>query len=111
MALCVISKEKQGETYPHHDIQSNSVWSENPYPDSYVIVPEDLVDLIRATRGFCDIVLNEDGTEVYDFSKLEIPEIPEPEEKPSLEEEVAELKAQNEMLMNCLLEMSEYVYA
>ena len=30
---------------------------------------------------------------------------------PTLEEQVAELKAQNQMLLECLLEMSEIVYA
>ena len=36
---------------------------------------------------------------------------PEIEPQPTLEEQVAELRAENEMLMSCLLEMSEIVYA
>lgn len=35
----------------------------------------------------------------------------EPETKPSTEERVAQLEAQNEALIECLLEMSEIVYA
>lgn len=35
----------------------------------------------------------------------------EPEPKPSTEERVAQLEAQNEALLECLLEMSEIVYA
>ena len=35
----------------------------------------------------------------------------EPEPKPSTEERVAQLEAQNETLLECLLEMSEIVYA
>lgn len=36
-------------------------------------------------------------------------EMPPPE--PTLEETVEELRAQNEMLMECLLEISEIIYA
>ena len=35
----------------------------------------------------------------------------EPEPKPSTDERVAQLEAQNETLLECLLEMSEIVYA
>lgn len=35
---------------------------------------------------------------------------PEPEPTPSLEEQIAELKEQNQMLTDCILEMSEIVY-
>ena len=35
----------------------------------------------------------------------------EPEQKPSTDERVAQLEAQNETLLECLLEMSEIVYA
>ena len=42
-----------------------------------------MVEDILVTRGFCDIELNEDGTEVVSFTALEIPEIPEPETEPT----------------------------
>lgn len=71
--FCVISKATFGE-YAVHDIQTNSGWDENPYED-YAVVPDDMVPGIMETKGFCDIVLNEDGTEVVGFTAREIPEI------------------------------------
>ena len=94
--FCVISKDTFGE-YAVRDIQTNSAWGSNPYED-YAVVPDDMVTAILETRGFCDIVLNEDGTEVVSFTAREIPEIPTPEPEPSAEERIAELEAQNEML-------------
>lgn len=83
--FCVISKATYGD-YAVRDIQTNSAWSGNPYGSDYAVVPDDLVEGILATNGFCDIVLNEDGTEVVSFTALEIPEIPEQEPEPSTEE-------------------------
>lgn len=71
--FCVISKATFGE-YAVRDIQTNSGWSKNPYED-YAIVPDEMVLDIMETKGFCDIVLNEDGTEVVGFTAREIPEI------------------------------------
>lgn len=47
-----------------------------------------------------------DGELVYDELI-----VPTPESEPTPEERIAELEAQNEMLMSCVLEMSEIVYA
>ena len=80
--FCVISKATYGD-YAVHDIQTNSAWGRNPYGEDYAVVPDDMVEDILATRGFCDIELNEDGTEVVSFTALEIPEIPEPEAQPT----------------------------
>lgn len=107
--FCVISKQTFGE-YAVHDIQTNSAWGANPYED-YAVVPDEMVTEILETRGFCDIVLNEEETEVVEFTAREIPEIPVPTPEPTAEERIAELEAQNEMLMSCVLEMSEIVYA
>ena len=107
--FCVISKSVYGE-YAVHDIQTNSAWSENPYKD-YAVVPDEMVLAIQETRGFCDIELNEDGTEVVEFTAREIPSIPEAPHEPTSEERIAELEAQNTMLMECVLEMSEIIYA
>jgi hypothetical protein len=107
--FCVISKATFGE-YAVRDIQTNSGWSEKPYSD-YAVVPDDMVTAIMETGGFCDIVLNEDGTEVVEFTAREIPEIPQEEPQPTAEDRIAELEAQNEMLMECVLEMSEIIYA
>ena len=75
--FCVISIETFGE-YAVHDVQTNSSWMSNPYED-YAVVPDEKVKGIMETRGFCDITLNEDGTEVISFTAREIPVIPEPE--------------------------------
>ena len=72
--FCVISKATFGE-YAVRDIQTTSGWSENPYGEDYAVVPDDMVQAILETRGFCDIELNEDGTEVVSFTAREIPEI------------------------------------
>lgn len=80
--FCVISKATFGE-YAVRDIQTNSAWGKNPYGEDYAVVPDDMVADILETRGFCDIVLNEDGTEVVEFTARDIPEIPpqEPEQE------------------------------
>ena len=106
--FCVISKETFGE-YAVHDIQTNSAWNENPYED-YAVVPDEMVTDILATKGFCNIELNADGTEVVSFTAREIPEIPEPTPEPTLEEKVANLEVQNQMLVDCILEMSTILY-
>ena len=78
--FCVISKEIFGD-YEVHDIQTNSAWPKNPYGDTYAVVPDDMVTEIIETRGFCDLELNEDGTEVVSFRAREIPEISEENQK------------------------------
>lgn len=76
--FCVISKATFGE-YAVHDIQTNSAWGANPYED-YAVVPDDMVADILETRGFCNIELSEDGTEVVGFTVREIPTIEPPKE-------------------------------
>lgn len=85
--LCVISKATFGD-YNIRDIQSNSSWSKNPYGDEYAIVPDNMVQAIMETGGFCDIELNEDETEVISFTPREIPYIPEPEVEPTENEKL-----------------------
>lgn len=82
--FCVISKKVFGE-YAVHDIQTNSAWSTNPYED-YAVVPDKMVEAIMETRGFCDITLNEEGTEVISFTPKEIPIIPDPVPEPTEDE-------------------------
>ena len=88
--FCVISKATFGE-YAVRDIQTNSAWSENPYED-YAVVPDEMVLAILETRGFCDTTLNEDGTEVVEFTARDIPEIPTEEPGPTLEDRVATIE-------------------
>ena len=79
--FCVIAKEPWENG--GRDLQSNGAWSKNPYGDGYAVVPDEIVPAIMETKGFCDIVLNEDGTEVVSFTAREIPEIPEVTPEPS----------------------------
>lgn len=83
--FCVISIDTFGE-YGVHDIQTNSSWTSNPYETGYAVVPDEMVEAIMETCGFCDITLNEEGTEVVSFVAREIPDIPEPEPEPAPED-------------------------
>ena len=86
--FCVIDKNV-GEN-GGRDIQTNGSWASNPYPDTYAVVPDEMVESIMETCGFCDIELNEEGTEVVSFTAREIPDIPESEPEPMGEESVWE---------------------
>ena len=98
--FCVIAKEPWENG--GRDLQTNSSWSSNPNPDVYAVVPDDMVPAIQETNGFCDIVLNEDGTEVVSFTPLKIPEFPVPEPEPTAEQKrVAELEREVAMLTEC----------
>ena len=83
--FCVISKATFGE-YAVRDIQTNSGWGENPYGEDYAVVPDEMVPGIIETKGYCDIVLNEDGTEVVEFAAREIPDIPIEEAEPTTDD-------------------------
>lgn len=89
--FCVISKNTFGQ-YNVRDIQTNSSWGSNPYGESFAVVPDEMVPAIMETRGFCDIELNEDETEIVSFTAREIPEIPQEEPKPTLEDRVTILE-------------------
>lgn len=95
--FCVISNgtynitDINGNEHKFHLIETNSSWGENPYSEDYAVVPDNMVLAILETHGFCDIVLNEDGTEVVSFTALEIPKIPIPKTEPSANELIAEL--------------------
>ena len=83
-AFCVISLDVS--EIGQHNIQTSSAWGSNPYPDTHIPVADELVEDIRKTRGFCDISLNEEGTEVVSFVAREIPVIPEPIYEPTQDE-------------------------
>ena len=78
--FCVICKTPNENGW--YDIQTNSAWSANPYGEDFAVVPDDMVEAILETCGYCDLELNEDGTEVVAFTAREIPTI-EPEEEPT----------------------------
>ena len=96
--LCVISKDAikvedvNGKKHDLHMIETNSSWGSNPYGEAYAIVPDTMVLDIMETQGYCDIKLNEDGTEVVEFTAREIPEIPTEEPGPTLEERVTTIE-------------------
>lgn len=98
--FCVISKDVvkvkdiNGKQHDLHMIETNTSWASNPYGDAFAVVPDDMVTAILETRGFCDIELNEDGTEIVGFTAREIPEIPEPPKEPTAEERIAELETE-----------------
>lgn len=78
--FCVISKEDNENGW--HDLQTNGAWSSNPYGEAFAVVPDDMVEAIMETCGYCDLELNEDGTGVVAFTAREIPTI-ESEEEPT----------------------------
>ena len=88
--FCVISKNVFGD-YSVRDIQTNSAWSKNPYGDEYAVVPDDMIESIMETYGYCDLELNENETEIISFTAREIPISDEIEEKsPATNEELEE---------------------
>ena len=79
--FCIIAKnvwENGGR-----DIQTCDAWASNPYPDTYAVVPDEMVESIMETCGFCDIELNEEGTEVVSFTAREIPVLSNDELEPT----------------------------
>lgn len=73
--IYVISKATFG-SYNVRDIQCNANWDCCPYSD-YALIPDSMVDGILATRGYCDITLNSDGTMVESFTARSIPSVRE----------------------------------
>ena len=100
MPFCVISKAVYGD-YDMHDIQTNTMWTKNPYGEEYAVVPSDMVEDILATKGYCDIELNEDGTEVASFTAREIPVI-EKEHKATTEEDLMAMAVDHEYRLTLL---------
>lgn len=70
--FCVISIDTFGD-HEVHDIQTNTHWTENPYAEGYVVVPDEMVVGIKKTKGYCDIVVNEDMTELISYKARKIP--------------------------------------
>ena len=100
MPFCVISKAVYGD-YDMHDIQTNTMWTENPYGEEYAVVPSDMVEGILKTKGFCDVVLSEDGTEVVSFIAREIPNI-EKEHTATTEEDLMAMAIDHEYRLTLL---------
>ena len=105
--FCVISKESDENGW--HDLQTNGAWTRNPYGEAFAVVPDNLVEDIMETYGFCDLELNEDGTEVVSFTKRAIPIIPEPDPEPTPDERIAALEEENEFLKETQAEQDEMI--
>lgn len=73
--IYVISKSTFGD-YGVRDIQCNANWTSCPY-SNYARIPDNLVEGILATKGYCNITLNSDGTEVKSFTAKTIPSVPQ----------------------------------
>lgn len=72
--IYVISKSTFG-SYNVRDIQCNANWDCCPYSD-YALIPDNLVEGILATKGYCDITLDSAGTTVASFTARTIPAVP-----------------------------------
>ena len=62
------------------DIQIGIEWDDIEYID-YAIIPDNLLEDILATKGWCDVEVGEDGKTIVGFTALEIPDYvknPEP---------------------------------
>ena len=70
---CIISKVVFNE-YGRRDIQTNV----EQYCEDFALVPDNLIEGIVATEGFCDLELSEDGKTVVSFTAREIPKFPKP---------------------------------
>ena len=92
-----------------------------PDPSGWVLIDEGTGDRYHHAQGnYLGPVMNESGVPMFKLvdgvvmrrtaAEMDAETMPA-EEKPSLEERLAELEEQNEMLMGCILEMSEMVYA
>lgn len=92
-----------------------------PDTSGWVLIDEGADDRYHHAQGnYLGLTMNDDGVPMFKLvdgvvmrrtaAEMDAETMPA-EEKPSLEERLAELEEQNEMLMGCILEMSEMVYA
>lgn len=82
---------------------------EAEYDDDGNIINEAWDETVNAEVPVMGMVYRDATPEEIAEFKRQQAEIPEPE--PSPEERLAELEAQNQMLTQCLMEMSQIVYA
>lgn len=88
--------------------------------DRMLILPEELLGAYIETMGFAtltvdegvitEVTVNQAAYDAYQEAHPPMPE-PEPDPQPTDAERIAALEEQNAFLMDCLLEMSEIVYA
>ncbi len=91
-------------------IEISSKPNENWIGDGYYLVDSrtELAEKIRLNAPYFEPIT--DGTgQLVDITPTERPEEPEPE--PSVAEQLAEAQEQIAMLTDCIMEMSEIIYA
>ena len=127
----VISKIKT--RFPSaRDIQIGIEWDDE-ICSIFAVIPDELLDGILATGGWCDVEVSEDGKTVVNFTATEIPEyIRKREEEPTVDERIDALEKENATLKEekamqeaqisalcdqmdfyeeCIVEMAEVIYA
>ena len=114
------------------EILTNIEFDEGAYK-TFAVIPDNLLDGILETRGWCELELSDDGKTVVNFIATEIPEyIRKRKEEPTLEERIAALAEENATLKeekamqeaqisalcdqmdfyeDCIVEMAEVIYA
>jgi hypothetical protein len=70
--ITIISKEKTNGIF--HDIETRS---HDFVPDGFALVPEELIDKVTQSQGYCDLIFDTDGN-LANITPLEIPAPPEP---------------------------------
>ena len=114
---CIISIAGIGE-YNIHDIQTCSGFTE--LYDGYAKVPNEMIDALMETHGFCEIEI--EGDTVKSFTAVEPPYIPPVPDEPTdveilqkenklLKAQVEALSEQQEFLEDCLIEVGQVIYA
>lgn len=114
------------------DVRTDVEWDDIIHKN-FAVIPDELLDGILATDGWCDLELSEDGKTVVNFTETEIPEyIRKLQEEPTIEERFAALAEENAALKeekamqaaqisalcdqmdfyeDCIVEMAEVIYA
>ena len=114
------------------DVRTDVEWDDIIHKN-FAVIPDELLDGILATVGWCDLELSEDGKTVVNFTETEIPEyIRKLQEEPTIEERFAALAEENAALKeekamqaaqisalcdqmdfyeDCIVEMAEVIYA
>lgn len=101
--FCVISKKANENGW--HDLQTNNGWTNNPCEERFAIVPDEMVEAIKETYGYCNITLNETGTEIVSFEKIPVPLLPTPETKPTKLDEIEAQVMYTAMMTDTLMEV------
>jgi hypothetical protein len=70
MLIIKIIAEENGQHYFQSQSHRTECWM-----DGYIAVPSKFEETVFECLGFCDIELNEDGTEIINVTALDVPEL------------------------------------